>query len=263
MIRLLILFLMLSSLGSFVSLSPPLIDIPVAALCQLAAVYSEAARNQECSNWSSWGKCVWPDRVNNKPYLKQVSGICQQHWFYSFIKRWEPALNNFYDYMGSVLKSKKPCGLCSYKQSCGFGGAVKCNQSPFTVEGGRPLIPFYVAERLCSANDLGKTQTDSCVVDYEMLMENGSECQLWPSPKVDLSTVEEQFREHVNTLKWYTCIPQNRKLRRGRGKTAKYRHEKVCRCCCFPFRPNPKTFKCEHVPGNPVAPGMELLSNEL
>uniref|UniRef100_A0A8R1E0P6 Uncharacterized protein n=1 Tax=Caenorhabditis japonica TaxID=281687 RepID=A0A8R1E0P6_CAEJA len=137
---------------------------------QLAAVYSDASRDPACSNWSSWGTCVWPDFKTKKPYLEQVSSICQHHWFYSFIKRYESALNSFYDYMGSVLKSKKPCGLCSYKQSCGFGGSVKCNQSPLTVEGGRPLMPFYVAERVCSARDLGKTQVDSCVVDYDSLL---------------------------------------------------------------------------------------------
>ncbi|CAI5445877.1 unnamed protein product [Caenorhabditis angaria] len=228
----------------------------------MAAIYSDASRVDQCSNWSSWGKCIWPDKIKSTPYLEQVSNLCQHHWFYSFIKKYEKSLNSFYNYMGSVLKSKKPCGLCSYKQSCGFGGTVKCNQNPFAIPGGRPIIPFYVAERVCSEKDLGQSQVDSCVVDYDKLMENGSECQLWPSPKVDLSEVEEQFRTHVANLSWYTCIPQNRKLRRGRGKLAKYRVEKVCRCCCFPFRPNPRTFKCEHVAGNPIAPGMSMLSDE-
>ncbi|CCD73826.1 uncharacterized protein CELE_Y54F10AM.6 [Caenorhabditis elegans] len=236
--------------------------LPILVSSQLAAVYSDATRTDVCSNWSSWGKCVWPDQKTGKPYLEQISSICQHHWFYSFIKRYEKSLNSFYSYMGSVLKSKKPCGLCSYKQSCGFGGAVKCNQSPLSVEGTRPLIPFYVAERVCSEKDLGKSQVDSCVVDYDALMANGRECQLWPSTKVDLSDIEPAFREHVHNLAWYTCLPQNRKLRKGRGKNIKFRTEKVCRCCCFPFRPNPKTFKCEHDPGSAVAPGMELLAGE-
>ena len=36
-------------------------------------------------------------------------------------------------------------------------------------DGGRPIIPFYVAEQVCNAGDLGgKSQVDSCVVDYEL-----------------------------------------------------------------------------------------------
>ncbi|CAD6188360.1 unnamed protein product [Caenorhabditis auriculariae] len=243
----------------------PLLSALVAlGSCQLAAVYSDASRSRECSNWSSWGRCVWPDHERPLPYIEQLSAVCQQHWFYIFIKRYEPALNNFYNYMSSVLKSTKPCGLCSYKQSCGFGGAKKCNQSPLSIPGGRPLMPFFVAERVCTARDLGGDgQVDSCAVDYDKLMENGKECQLWPTKKVDLSTVEPQFRQQIDTLNWYSCIPQTRKFRRGRGKNAKYRFEKVCRCCCFPFKPNPTTFKCEHMEGSPEAPGMSLLRGEL
>ncbi|CAJ0580831.1 unnamed protein product, partial [Mesorhabditis spiculigera] len=229
---------------------------------QIAAVYSNASRSEDCSNWSSWGPCIWPDKESPVPYIEQLSPVCQQHWFYVFIKRYESALNNFYNYMTFVMRKFEPCGMCIYKQSCGFGGDKKCNVSPFTVRGGRPVVPFYVAERLCSTKDLsGKGQVEACEVDYDMLKENGDdECTLWPSPRVDLSSIEPAFREHIQTLKWYSCLPQTKKYRSKSGKT---RREKVCRCCCFPFRPNPVTFECEHQTDLPMAPGQELLGENL
>lgn len=71
-------------------------------------------------------------------------------------------------------------------------------------------MPFYVSEKLCNRKDLhGYEQLDSCEIDYDMLKENGGgECQLWPSNQVDLSTIEPEFREHVNTLDWYRCATQ-------------------------------------------------------
>ncbi|KAL6726168.1 hypothetical protein Aduo_008169 [Ancylostoma duodenale] len=227
---------------------------------QLAAVYSNATRDKECSNWSSWGPCVWPNSESSLTYLKQLTPVCQLHWFYTFVKRYDTALNNFYNYMQFVLRSEKPCGLCSYKQSCGYGGKKKCNISPFTIKGGRPVIPFYVAERVCSSKDLnGHSQVDACEVDYEQLKENGGECRLWPSSRVDLSTVEPVFREHINSLEWYSCLPQTKTYYINKRAF----QEKVCRCCCFPFQPNPETYKCEHIPGAPPAPGMDLLQKEL
>ncbi|WKX98373.1 hypothetical protein Q1695_013786 [Nippostrongylus brasiliensis] len=230
------------------------------AATQLAAVYSDASRSADCSNWSSWGPCVWPDDEKPVPYLQQITPVCQRHWFYVFVKRYNTALNNFYNYMKFVLRSPKPCGLCSYKQSCGFGGKKKCNTSPFTIEGGRPVIPFYVAERVCSAKDLGgESQVESCEVDYDQLKENGGECRLWPSPRVDLSMVEPAFRKHIDSLEWYSCIPQIKNF----NIDGQLITEKVCRCCCFPFKPNPHTYQCEHIAGAPPAPGMEFLRKEL
>ncbi|KAI1729249.1 hypothetical protein DdX_01478 [Ditylenchus destructor] len=221
---------------------------------QLAAVYSNVSRTNDCSSWSSWGPCIWPDPVKKSTYLEQLTPVCQQHWFYKFVgSRYGPALKSFFDYFLLVMKSKKPCGMCSYKQSCGYGGERKCNVSPFEIQGGRSLIPFYVSEKVCNKRDLrGVDQMESCQVDYDLLKENGGECQLWPSPRVSLDGVEPAFQEHIQNLKWYSCLPQTRADKTGKGKRGK-----VCRCCCFPFRPNPVTFKCEFVPGAPPAPGME------
>lgn len=37
------------------------------------------------------------------------------------------------------------------------------------MDGGRPIIPFYVAEHVCSKDNLGgHSQVDSCVVDYNL-----------------------------------------------------------------------------------------------
>uniref|UniRef100_A0A7E4ZUP9 Secreted protein n=1 Tax=Panagrellus redivivus TaxID=6233 RepID=A0A7E4ZUP9_PANRE len=224
------------------------------AYAQLAAVYSNVTRTEDCSTWSSWGPCIFPNPEDKRPYIKQLTPVCQKHWFYKFIeKRYEKALNSFFTYLASVMKSNKPCGMCSYRQSCGFGGPRQCHVSPFELEGGRSILPFYVSEKVCSRKDLkGHSQVDACHADYEALKENGGECRLWPSKKVNLTGVEPVFQQHIANLKWYSCIPQTIE-----GKKPGAKKEKTCRCCCFPFRVNPVTFKCEHSPGSPPAPGMQ------
>uniref|UniRef100_A0A915LFY8 Uncharacterized protein n=1 Tax=Meloidogyne javanica TaxID=6303 RepID=A0A915LFY8_MELJA len=119
------------------------------------------------------------------------------------------------------------------------------------VQGGRPVIPFYVSERICGQKSLkGYDQHESCRLDYNKLIGfGGEECRLWPTDKVDLTSVEPGFREQIQNLQWYNCLATT--------ETNKTENEliNVCRCCCFPFRPNPQTFLCEHVPG--VAPEQE------
>ncbi|CAG9534319.1 unnamed protein product [Cercopithifilaria johnstoni] len=214
---------------------------------QLAAVFSEVTQSGDCSIWSTWGPCIWPDKEFNMTYMNQISPICQQHWFYKLInQRYGKALQSFYSYMSSVLFNKRACGMCSYKQSCGYGGAKECNLSPFEIRGGRPFIPFYVSERICNQKDLlGVDQMDSCQVDYNKLSLNSGECKLWPTDEVDLSQVEPVFQKEIRRLKWI-------------NRMKRQEHEKVCRCCCFPFRPNPKTYRCEHIPDAPIAPGLEM-----
>uniref|UniRef100_A0A0N4ZUH2 Uncharacterized protein n=1 Tax=Parastrongyloides trichosuri TaxID=131310 RepID=A0A0N4ZUH2_PARTI len=225
--------------------------------CQLAAVYDGATRTNECSSWSSWGPCIFPSKQSPVPYLKQLTPLCQKHWFYQFIsQKYAPALNSFMNYMADIMIGDNACGLCSYKQSCGYGGKRQCNTSPFAVKGGRSLMPFYVAENVCNTKDLhGKHQKTSCIVNYNKVLENGGECKLWPTPKVNLSSIEPAFQEHVKNLQWYSCLPQIVKNYNGE----KPRIEKVCRCCCFPYQPNPITYMCEKMNNMPDAPGSELL----
>ncbi|KAI6187665.1 hypothetical protein M3Y98_00269000 [Aphelenchoides besseyi] len=194
-----------------------------------------------------------------KTYLEQLTSVCQSHWFYKFVRRYEKALNSFFDYLHSVLRpqngdSSKPCGYCSYKQSCGFGGREQCNLSPFEIPGGRALMPFFVSEKVCNRRDLrGYDQGKACELDYDLLKENGRECQLWPSSQVDLSSVEPPFRQQLNDLKWYSCIPETKFDKNGK----KYL---VCRCCCFPFKVSPDdNFKCVYDQSLQPAPGMNEL----
>uniref|UniRef100_A0AC35TR29 Uncharacterized protein n=1 Tax=Rhabditophanes sp. KR3021 TaxID=114890 RepID=A0AC35TR29_9BILA len=224
---------------------------------QLAAVYDGATRSKDCASWSSFGPCIWPNKDTRVSYIKQLKPICQQHWFYKFISdKYAPALDSFFEYFNDIIEDNKPCGLCSYKQSCGYGGKRSCNLSPFSVKGGRSLMPFYVAENVCSSKDLmGDNQKDSCTVSYAKTLQNGQPCQLWPTKKVDLSSIEPAFQESVQKLQWYSCLVQSVKDT-NRPKPVV---NKVCRCCCFPYRPNPISFKCEKMKGMPDAPGAEFL----
>uniref|UniRef100_A0A1I8BKQ8 Uncharacterized protein n=1 Tax=Meloidogyne hapla TaxID=6305 RepID=A0A1I8BKQ8_MELHA len=118
-----------------------------------------------------------------------------------------------------------------------------------SVQEGRPVIPFYVSERICGQKSLkGSDQHESCRLDYNQLIgDGGEECRLWPTDKVDLTSVEPGFREQIQNLQWYNCLATTE------SKGNKNDLIKVCRCCCFPFLPNPQTLLCEHIPGAPVA----------
>ncbi|KAI3413608.1 hypothetical protein GPALN_011097 [Globodera pallida] len=238
-----------------------LIIFPALIGAQLASIYSNVSRHSDCASWSSWGPCVWPDPKHKRSYVQQLTPVCQSHWFFKFLAtRYGSALNSFFAYFQRLLLAGgRPCGMCSYRQSCGFGGQQKCHRSPFEVPGGRSIFPFFVAEKVCNSRDLrGIDQTMSCELDYDMLMENGGECKLWPTRQVDLSAVEPGFRSQLEALSWYSCV-SDWATDKPSGAA---RSTRVCRCCCFPFRPNPKTLRCEHISGTPEAPGEEQLEED-
>lgn len=243
-----------------------LLHLSALANGQLAAVYSNVTQSRDCANWSSWGPCVWlapttgsPDQPAKKgsvPYLEQLTSACKEHWFYKFVKeRYAKAIDNFFEYMSDMTLSSHACGMCSYKQSCGYGGKKQCNVSPFSIKGGRSVLPFYVAERVCNEKDLnGVDQTESCAIDYDKALENGAECRLWPTKKVEMPGVEPVFQDSIKKLNWSNCIAVPASSSDGKVSS---KSGKVCRCCCFPFQPNPKTLKCEHMEGAPLAPGQD------
>ncbi|MCP9259266.1 Protein T19C3.2 [Dirofilaria immitis] len=208
------------------------------------STFSEVTQSNDCSNWSTWGPCIWPDNEFNTTYINQISPICQQHWFYKLInQRYGEALQSFYSYMGSVLKNKKLVE-CVHTSRVVDTAALR---NAILNTRWTAVYSIYVSERICKQKDLsGIDQMESCQL-------NGGECKLWPANKVDLSQVEPIFQKDIRSLKWYECIVQNKVNRLNRRK-----HEKVCRCCCFPFRPNPKTYRCEHIPYAPIAPGLEM-----
>jgi len=227
---------------------------------QIAAVFSSVEQHPNCATWSSWGSCIWlqgPEGggASANTYLDQLTPECQQHWFYNTIrKRFGTALNNFFQYLKDVTVDDKPCGMCSYRQSCGYGGEQQCHLTPWQAN--RPVAPFNVAEQVCIHSDMdGHQQNGACHIKYAPLLQNGGECQLWPSQLPNLDEIQPDIREVIYRLKWANCVPDNSEEEDGKPK--------YCRCCCFPFQPvqNGDDFKCVHMGRDkaPEVPGLERL----
>ncbi|VDN52512.1 unnamed protein product [Dracunculus medinensis] len=125
------------------------------------------------------------------------------------------AFANFYDYLRNLTISEEQCGQCSYQQSCGR----QCHR-----RGSIDLInPLFVAERPCK----GISQTKACVSNYV------DDCKHWPNHEIALPNITDSMMELINKLDYLSCVPE----KRSNGD--------VCRCCCHPYRPDPRTFECQ------------------
>ncbi|KFD49105.1 hypothetical protein M514_10047 [Trichuris suis] len=205
------------------------------ASAQLAKFIDRAQQSDNCMIWSSWGPCTWikgptPSHRWNKPYFRQLSTLCQKGLFYSKVEEYfGTALNNAIAYLKSITQDTRPCGMCAYRQSCGY----KCNRRKHT-DSNKYVNRLFVAETLCEAKDLnGIGQEKACHTSYDMLPKRNDECQIWPNPSVRLPNVTGQYRSIVNDIKLANC-----------HKTVDRRGKIVCRCCCHPYQPDPKTWKC-------------------
>uniref|UniRef100_A0A5S6QTN3 Uncharacterized protein n=1 Tax=Trichuris muris TaxID=70415 RepID=A0A5S6QTN3_TRIMR len=205
---------------------------------QLAKFIDRALQSDNCMVWSTWGPCTWikgptPGHRWNKPYFRQLSTLCQKGIFFSKLEDYfGAALNSAIDYLRSITQDTKPCGMCAYRQSCGY----KCSRRKHS---NKYVNRLFVAERLCEANDLnGIGQDTACHTSYDLLPKRNDECQIWPNHSLRLPNVTGEYRNIVNDIKLANC-----------RKTVDSRGRNVCRCCCHPYRPDPKTWKC--VPVNP------------
>ncbi|KAL1240895.1 hypothetical protein TSPI_02587 [Trichinella spiralis] len=201
---------------------------------QLATYLDRAKQAENCMIWSSWGGCTWirgPTREHrwNQPYFKQLSPLCQKSVFYSKLNVFfGKAIENVIQYLKTITLDEKPCGMCSYKQSCGY----KCHRRKGD---NRYVNRIFVAESLCDERDFnGESQQQACHTAYDALPKENDECQVWPNRAISMPNVTGDYRNIVNDFQMSNCI-----------KTLDDNGKIICRCCCHPYHPHPKTFQCQ------------------
>ncbi|KAL1240896.1 tRNA N(3)-methylcytidine methyltransferase METTL6 [Trichinella spiralis] len=160
---------------------------------QLATYLDRAKQAENCMIWSSWVVAA----LSEKCLLFQV-------------------------------EHEKPCGMCSYKQSCGY----KCHRRKGD---NRYVNRIFVAESLCDERDFnGESQQQACHTAYDALPKENDECQVWPNRAISMPNVTGDYRNIVNDFQMSNCI-----------KTLDDNGKIICRCCCHPYHPHPKTFQCQ------------------
>ncbi|VDP18345.1 unnamed protein product [Soboliphyme baturini] len=212
---------------------------------QIALFMDDARQSDNCKSWSAWGNCIWikgPHRSRtggvhpwNRNYFDQLSPVCQRNFFYSKIHQdYGEAINNAVEYFRSITVNEQPCGMCSFKQSCG----INCEKK----NKGTYYNKIFVAEELCHPQDLnGYTQELACFADLSDYPQHMDECKIWPNKAVKLPRVPPKYKKMVSGMRFTNCI----KAREMSGK-------QICRCCCTPFEPDPKDWKCKHRDENGV-----------
>jgi len=209
------------------------------ANCQLAKMLDLAERADNCRIWSAWGNCIWvkgnedKDPQWNKPVFDQMEPDCKDGYFYGSLRqRYKAPIENGLQYLRNITRDVKPCGQWSYRHSCGY----QCTTQPkpdFSY-----INRFFTAEKLCTPEDLdGWSQETACSAEYDSIPK---ECKLWPdNPNFNMSSIDEKERGLANSVELFSCLKS--KGLDGRPK---------CRCCCFPYKPDPKDWKCKKTPWN-------------
>lgn len=209
-------------------------------------------RSDQCE-WSAWNQCVWPaaggdGQLRSDKYLDQLGSTCQRHWFYRLIRsRYSDSLNNVFQYTKNAMapESKRaPCGMCSYRQSCGYNGRERCHK-PFL--GIRPnVVPLHIKEQLCSLRrGLSKPQAEPCQMLRSVLQWNNprNPCQIWPAAKrnLRLPDLSPIFQQQLESIKLMRCVADSltrrSSLRVPGSPFNGRRFPNRCRCCCFPYEP--------------------------